>query len=143
MLKANLKWGHTGGPGRELEFHDQKRALCFILLVISASLAGCSEETLWEKSPNVTGWAVAEKVARDISYRNVAGQLSSVYVIQVTKGDPTDLHRIYVSGKIDEDDIRRSIGKHVSIKCYRETPQDHCYASGFGYEGRELLAQRK
>jgi hypothetical protein len=112
-----------------------------LLLATAASLAGC-EKSVWERPANVVGSAMVEKITKDTRYSKAFGELTSVYDVELRDAEPADLKYVHVSGKIEEDDMARSIGKRVSIKCYREQPGSACYASGYGYDGRELVTPR-
>jgi hypothetical protein len=113
------------------------------LLAISVPLAGCNEKSVWERPPNVSGSAVVQKITKDTRSSKLFGELSSTYLVYLSDADPADMKYVHVSGRIEENDMARSIGKRVSVKCYREPPDTSCYASGYSYDGRELIVPRK
>jgi hypothetical protein len=92
--------------------------------------------------PNVIGSAIADKITKETRYSKAFGDLSAVYEVRLRDASPADLRSVNVSGKIEEDDMARSIGQRVAVKCYRDNPGDFCYASSYEYGGREFVPAR-
>jgi hypothetical protein len=120
-----------------------RKATMPVLLMTAMSLASCNE-SVWNKSPNVIGSAIVERIERDTRYNTAFASSSTVYDVKLSDGDPAYLKRVKVSGKtIEDSDMARSIGIRVAIKCFREDPGSSCYASSYSFDGRELVVQAK
>jgi hypothetical protein len=114
-----------------------RKAAVPALLMIAMSLVSCNE-SVWSRPPNVAGSAIVERINK------TTGSSWAVYDVKLADSDPAQLLYVKVSGStIVDSDITPSIGKRVAIKCYREEPGSPCYASGYSYEGHELIAQAK